>query len=77
MPQASDELRELINFICPNNGMSDEGPVKFLVERGYKLRDNYEWDMPKEEHWVSDKELLCLRFLVEEWDYGGIVTTVS
>ena len=63
MPQASDELRSLME------------EMKFLEDAGYKLTRDWHWE-PKPG--VSDlkgmtrDEFECLLFLVHEWDFGGL-----
>jgi hypothetical protein len=69
MPQASSELRDLMGHYFSSR-IDDKGPSDFLIGRGYKLTDEFCWELPHEKHFVSVKEELCLRFLHEEWDYG-------
>lgn len=76
MPQASDELRELMNqrFGDP---VSDEGPIKFLEAAGYKATRGGEWE-PKpgvtELEDMTREEFDCLLFLAHESDYGSLVS---
>ena len=75
MPQASDELRELM--VKRFGSIDEQGPIKYLEEQGYRLTGHYFWwpkagvksynDMTKEEY-------DCLLFLVTEWDFGGFYT---
>ena len=74
MPQASHELHELVKFVCNSSeDVTEREPTQFLVSRGYNLTNKSEWELPSKDHFVSENEELCLRFLVDEWDYGWIV----
>lgn len=72
MPQASDELRALMNnrFGDP---VSDEGPSKYLTDAGYKISRGGMIE-PKDGvntlKEMTRNEFDCLLFLVHEWDYG-------
>lgn len=72
MPQASDELRGLMDKLFNNGGINDHEPTEFLKSRGYKLRSDWQWELPSTDHHITEQEELCLRFLVEEWDFGWI-----
>jgi len=72
MPQASESLRHLIKLMF-GDGIDSEKPIKFLEDAGYSLTQDYHWILPTKEHYPSEEEELCLRFLVDEWDFGWIV----
>lgn len=72
MPQTSDEMRELMSLLFGGSGIDDSAPVKFLLSRGYVLTHSWLWRLPNADHNITEKERLCLRFLIEEWDYGGL-----
>lgn len=69
MPQATDDLRDLMGLMFGDR-ISDGPPTDFLRSRGYHLDDHGCWHPPHEDHFMLEKEELCLRFLHEEWDYG-------
>jgi len=73
MPQASDELRKLVAWIIQpklHTEVPDDGEVcKFLEARGYVLTKEWKWQYQGP---VSVMEELCLRYLVDEWDYGWL-----
>lgn len=71
MPQASEDLRSLM-FLMFGSSISEGKPVNYLVQKGYVLTKNYEWKLPKPDHFIGEKEELCIRFLIDEWDFGGI-----
>lgn len=72
MPQASDELR-MTMFRYFGDEIDDNGPLIFLESRGYILRKGWLWEKPVSAHTINDEEYNCLQFLIEEWDFGGIV----
>lgn len=73
MPQASNELREIIDTMF--GSIDTIGPIKCLEEAGYTLLEpSYFWRPPpnitsyeqmEPRHWH------CLLFLCDEWDFGG------
>lgn len=71
MPTASDELRGLMNEMF-GDPVSDAGPIQYLEERGYRLLDSWSWRKPTLTHKVTEEEGLCIAFLQDEWDFGGI-----
>ncbi len=77
MPQASDDLRDLMGLMFGGERISDGPPTAFLVARGWTLLKDWTWRPPTPEHFVGEKEELCIRFLVDEWDYGGIAEPAS
>lgn len=74
MPQASDDLRDLMGLMFDGERIADGPPTEFLQSRGYKPRPDWTWDLPSPDHYVTEKEELCLRFLCDEWDWGWINT---
>lgn len=74
MPQASNELRALMK-VRFGDPISDAGPTKFLEEAGYMLTRDWTW-LPKEgvKNYgdMTQEEYDALRFLVHEWDFGGL-----
>lgn len=49
-----------------------DGATAFLESHGYVLRKGYVWDLPTQYHVPSCHETMCIRYLIEEWDYGGV-----
>ena len=80
MPQASDDLRKIVAWIIqpkPDVDVVSDGDVcAFLQRRGYVLNNDWSWKLPTPEHFVSEMEELCLRYLVDEWDYGWVSKSV-
>lgn len=70
MPQASQELREewMADGIA-----SDEKAMQYLKAAGYRLTRQWFWIKPTPAHSPTDKEWSAICFLVDEWDFGGIV----
>lgn len=75
MPQASDGLHDLMDSYF-GDPVGDSGPINYLIESGYTLRRDGHW-VPKpgvsDYGHMTEKEYHCLAFLVQEWDYGGLV----
>lgn len=72
MPQASDELRQVM--IDRFGSIDTQGPEGYLKLHGYKLNCDWTWTktgvnaldgMPR-------VAWLCLLFLAQEWDYGAV-----
>lgn len=72
MPQASDELRNIMDKWF-GDGIDDYAPRQFLYARGYILTNDWCWKPPARFHTISQEEYTCMLFLVQEWDYGGII----
>lgn len=73
MPQASDEDRE---WAREEFGSMDlAGPMSYLEDNGWVLTPEWEWIPPHED--ITEKEYMCVNFLVDEWDFGGIKASRS
>lgn len=72
MPSASPELQALMKRWF--GSIDSDGPERFLWSRGYVLTRGYQWQLPTLAHTMRDEELQCIRFLIFEWDYGGLAT---
>jgi len=70
MPQASDELRDTITKWFGR--IDDYAVIKFLESHGFTLTRDWFWIAPVPSHTISEIEFNCLRFLIDEWDFGGI-----
>ena len=66
MPQATDKLRK------EWNGPSSDKAIKFLEDAGYKLNKKWMWVCPSGKK-PTKKELRAILFLIQEWDYGGML----
>ena len=74
MPQASDELREEMHRLFGTH-VEETGPMNFLTEQGYVLTRTWRWKPPshvKSYDDMSQDEWYCLKFLIDEWDFGGL-----
>lgn len=70
MPQASDEDRERYrrqfgDILCQHG-------IKRLEEKGYTLTEDWLW-IPPVNHEPTEYELFIIGFLIDEWDFGGIL----
>lgn len=68
MPQASDRQRELMERWF-GDSINMAGPYKFLRSHGYTEKGGL-LIKPVSAHNVSRDEWQCIRFLVDEWDFG-------
>lgn len=65
MPEASEELRT-------EWGLSDAKAIDYLTTHGYRLLKGWVWQKPSLEHKMTAKEASAIRYLIEEWNFGGI-----
>lgn len=66
MPQASDEMRALW-------GIDDYPPTAYLKAAGFTLNRDWTWTPPAPDHELTGNERSAIRFLIDEWDFGGLV----
>lgn len=67
MPQASAELTE------EWDGPGDQKAIGHLVAAGYRLTSAWEWQCPRADYTPTGKDRSAAQFLIDEWDYGGII----
>jgi hypothetical protein len=76
MPQTSPEVRAaIVRLFGPDDTkqmMHDVSAEVFLKRRGWQLSPRWSWRMPSPDHEPDEDELLCVQYLIEEWDFGGI-----
>lgn len=66
MPQATRELRERWDIA--------DGPViAYLAAKGFKYTQKWEWLKPTKNHQCTQAEISAILFLIQEWDWGGLV----
>jgi hypothetical protein len=57
--------------------IGDRGPIEYLEKAGYILTEDWRW-IPrlgvKTLEDMTQEEYECLLFLVQEWDFGSLVT---
>lgn len=70
MPSASRELQS--QMLAWFGSIDSNGPEAFLESRGYVLTRGWEWRLPVPAHTLRDEEILCIKFLMQEWDYGSL-----
>jgi len=66
MPQATAELSK------EWDGPMEDVALAYLKKRGYRLTRGWEW-VPPNGIAVSTKDFSAITFLVQEWDFGGII----
>jgi len=70
MPQATASLTE------EWNGPDDGTAIEYLEGRGFVLTRDFHW-VPTAGHVISDKDRRAVIFLIQEWDFGGIIEPQS
>ncbi len=49
----------------------DTQAIQFLEKRGYRLGRDWFWTIPEYRAYPTRKEADAMRYLIEEWDFGG------
>jgi hypothetical protein len=52
--------------------ISEQGPMAFLRSHGFELTKGFVWRKPTPSYTLSETEIICINFLFDEWDFGGI-----
>lgn len=71
MPTSSDRQRELMTQWFGD--VDTDGPMRFLKARGWVCNAAWCWEKPTPSYRYSVYEEECIHFLMDEWDFGGIV----
>jgi hypothetical protein len=71
MPQASDEARALYAERFGDIGC--EHAIAELERRGYRLTTRFDWSAPSG-HEPTREEVFWMSFLMDEWDFGVLLT---
>lgn len=74
MPQTSQEILE---YMEKHHGedFDDNRAIHLLKSRGYTVTDKHDWIAPShitEENMPEDDKKLLI-YLIEEWDFGGVI----
>ena len=51
----------------------DHQAMKYLEDQGYRLSRSWHWYAPSKTHIPTEKEMDAILYLIEEWDFGGII----
>lgn len=72
MPSASDEMRALWGG---QDGVGEDKAESYLKAAGFTLTRGWLWEHPTKKTYESltEEEYGAMLFLVQEWDYGGLV----
>lgn len=54
----------------------DQEAIHFLEIAGYKLTTYWGWNKPTPNHKPTERERDAIIYLIEEWDFAGIIKTV-
>ena len=71
MPQASTELQQ--KMISRFGDIGDGGPIAYLEAKGYILLGDWLWLPLYIDRDPNILEWDCIDFLVDEWDFGGVI----
>lgn len=82
MPQTSKDVQQIIDRWFPRKEhlpyeTQDNHCMAYLESHGWKLTRLFEWEPPVPAHTVSYFEWICIKYLIEEWDFGGIIDHVG
>lgn len=66
MPQSTPERRA-------RWGVMDGKATRYLASRGWTLRRDWHWSPPQVGYEPDETERDAIIFLIEEWDFGGIL----
>jgi hypothetical protein len=70
MPQAADEDRAKMAEYFGGDGINDGPPARFMISQGWTCEPGFLWRRTFSGEKPTTKELDCLYFLCDEWDYG-------
>ena len=68
MPQASDVLHAKMKEYFGKDFSGDSEVIAYLRSMGLNYGNGYVWVIPHDKA-ITSKELNCLYFLVDEWDF--------
>lgn len=68
MPQASDELRDLMKERFGDE-IDCSQPLKFLLDRGFSEKAGM-ISKPAPDYVMNDQECDCVDYLCDEWDFA-------
>lgn len=54
----------------------DSQAIEFLTRNGYTLNREWTWNAPKPHRPTTPMERDALIYLIEEWDFGGLLDRV-
>lgn len=71
MPSTSQYVIDELSKFLPD--VDDGSTCQYLRDHGYKLERDWTWTKPGTTlEDMTAEEYLCLQYLVEEWDFGGL-----
>ncbi len=77
MPSTSPDIQEQIDRLlgCYDDIGQDHAAERFLFSHGWTEHpaQRWCWCMPSRYHVPTWDEVLCVIYLIEEWDFGGVV----
>lgn len=70
MPSTDQETHDLI--VKWFGSIADYPVIQYLEAHGYVLDRQWFWTKPTPSHQMSEYEIVCIWFLISEWDFGGL-----
>jgi hypothetical protein len=72
VPSTSQEILDEAATFLPE--VDDHEACKYLQEHGYTLTREWDWKKDGVDYYgaMTREEYICLVYLCEEWDYGGL-----
>lgn len=77
MPQATAELQKEWMLDTNSQSAGEFEATQYLFRAGYSLTSRWNWLKPEPSHPVTEKELSAATFMLQEWDYGGIISELD
>lgn len=68
MPQASEVLHKKMREYFGEDFSGDAEVIAYLRSQGLEYNNRFIWFIPPDKA-ITSKELNCLYFLVDEWDF--------
>ncbi len=76
MPQATEELRRIWHYTVSDNVpyAGDHLAMTHLERRGYILQKDWTWRHLNIDHVPNSADLSAVMYLIQEWDFGGLIS---
>lgn len=72
MLDITPEVQSIIDRYFPTE-YQDAAAIDFLRSHGFVLHEgSWNWSPPVPHHTLSFAEMVCIRYLEEEWDFGPL-----
>lgn len=68
MPSTSQDVIDACTNILEGESIDDHKAIEYLKAKGFELSRHWTWLSSRE---PNDDESMMIRYLIEEWDFGG------